>query len=125
MLFVVLQTVLFGNNIFGFYRYYGISSSIFAQIGAVALVRVAIELASAKLQISNSKSQGAGASPSVADFNTEDAETTENEPAEAGVQNSNRLTRRREGAKAQTHLAPSLKLKAHAPCLAPLLAFSF
>ena len=58
MLFVVLQTVLFGNNIFGFYRYYGISSSIFAQIGAVALVRVAIELASAKVQIPKAKSQG-------------------------------------------------------------------
>ena len=57
MLFVILQTVLFGNNIFGFYRYYGISSSIFAQLGAVALIRVAIELASAKLQIPNSKSQ--------------------------------------------------------------------
>ena len=57
MLFVVLQAVLFGNNIFGFYRYYGISSSLFAQIGAVALVRVAIEFASAKLQIPNPKSQ--------------------------------------------------------------------
>jgi len=45
MLFVILQTVLFGNNVFGFYRYYGISSSIFAQIGAVALTRVAIEAA--------------------------------------------------------------------------------
>lgn len=45
MFFVILQTVLFGNNIFGFYRYYGISSSIFAQLGAVALVRIAIEYA--------------------------------------------------------------------------------
>lgn len=45
MVFVILQTVLFGNDIFGFYRYYGISSSIFAQIGAVALIRVGLEFA--------------------------------------------------------------------------------
>ena len=77
MLFVILQTVLFGNNIFGFYRYYGISSSIFAQIGAVALVRVAIEYASQKFQVPRLKFQGTGASPSVASLNTEDAESTE------------------------------------------------
>jgi hypothetical protein len=45
MMFVILQTVLFGNNIFGFYRYYGISSSIFAQLGAIALIRMAIDFA--------------------------------------------------------------------------------
>lgn len=43
--FVLLQALLFGNNIFSFYRYYGISSSIYAQLGAVALTRVAIEAA--------------------------------------------------------------------------------
>jgi hypothetical protein len=74
---VILQTVLFGNNIFGFYRYYGISSSIFAQIGAVALVRVAIEYASQKFQVPRLKFQGTGASPSVTSLNTEDAESTE------------------------------------------------
>jgi hypothetical protein len=58
MLFVILQSVLFGNNIFGFYRYYGISSSIFAQLGAVALTRVAIEYASQKFQVPRPRSQG-------------------------------------------------------------------
>jgi len=77
MLFVILQAVLFGNNIFGFYRYYGISSSIFAQIGAVALTRVAIEYASQKFQVPRLKFQGTGASPSVTSLNTEDAESTE------------------------------------------------
>ena len=57
-LFVILQSVLFGNNIFGFYRYYGISSSLFAQLGAVALVRVAIEFANQKFQSSRLKFQG-------------------------------------------------------------------
>jgi hypothetical protein len=59
MLFVILQSVLFGNNIFGFYRYYGISSSIFAQLGAVALTRIAIEFASQKFQVPSTKGQGA------------------------------------------------------------------
>jgi hypothetical protein len=45
MVFVVLQTLLFGNNVFGFYRYYGMSSSVFAQLGALALVRLALEAA--------------------------------------------------------------------------------
>jgi hypothetical protein len=44
MLFVLLQALLSGNFLFGFYRYYGISSSLFAQLGAVALVRVALEV---------------------------------------------------------------------------------
>jgi hypothetical protein len=61
MLFVILQTVLFGNDIFGFYRYYGISSSIFAQLGAVALVRVAIEFASQKFQVPRLRFQGTDA----------------------------------------------------------------
>ena len=45
MMFVLLQALLFGNNIFSFYRYYGISSSILAQLGAVALTRIVLEAA--------------------------------------------------------------------------------
>ncbi len=45
MMFVLLQALLFGNNIFSFYRYYGISSSILAQLGAVALTRILLEAA--------------------------------------------------------------------------------
>lgn len=41
--FVVLTALTFGNNIFSFYRYYGLSSTIFAQIGAVAITRIALE----------------------------------------------------------------------------------
>ncbi len=44
MVFVLLQALLIGNNVFSFYRYYGISSSIYAQLGAVVLLRLAIEL---------------------------------------------------------------------------------
>lgn len=43
MVFVIIQALLFGNNIFSFYRYYGISSSIYAQIGAIATIRIFIE----------------------------------------------------------------------------------
>jgi hypothetical protein len=43
--FVVLQTVLFGNDVFGFYRYYGIASTIFSQLGAIALIRLGLEVA--------------------------------------------------------------------------------
>ncbi len=43
--FVVIQALTAGNNVFGFDRYYGISSSIMAQIGAVGLVRIALEIA--------------------------------------------------------------------------------
>jgi hypothetical protein len=45
MVFVIIQALLFGNNIFSFYRYYGISSSIYAQLGAVALTRIVLEFA--------------------------------------------------------------------------------
>jgi hypothetical protein len=41
--FVLLLTLTFGNNIFGFFRYYGISSTLFAQLGAVGIVRIALE----------------------------------------------------------------------------------
>lgn len=42
--FTLLQAILAGNNLFGFYRYYALSSAIFAQLGAVAAVRLAILL---------------------------------------------------------------------------------
>ena len=41
--FVLLQTLLLGNSAFNFYRYYGLSSALFAQLGALALIRVALE----------------------------------------------------------------------------------
>ncbi len=44
--FVLLNALTFGNNIFSFYRYYGLSSSILAQIGAVALTRIVLDVAS-------------------------------------------------------------------------------
>jgi hypothetical protein len=45
LVFVIIQALLFGNNIFSFYRYYGISSTIYAQLGAVALIRIALDFA--------------------------------------------------------------------------------
>ena len=42
---MLLCALTFGNNVFSFYRYYGLSSSIFSQICAVALVRIALEVA--------------------------------------------------------------------------------
>ncbi len=45
-IFVLLNAVTFGNNIFSFYRYYGLSSSILAQLGAVTLTRIALEILS-------------------------------------------------------------------------------
>ena len=41
-LFVLGQPLLLGNNLFSFHRYYGLSSSIFGQIAAVALVHAAL-----------------------------------------------------------------------------------
>jgi hypothetical protein len=43
LIFVLLNAITFGNNIFSFYRYYGLASSIFAQFGAVALTRIVLE----------------------------------------------------------------------------------
>lgn len=43
--FVLIQAVAFGNSVFGFYRYYGMSSSLHAQLGAIALIRFALEIA--------------------------------------------------------------------------------
>lgn len=42
-IFVLIQALTLGNNIFGFYRYYGMSSTVFAQLGAVALTRMTLE----------------------------------------------------------------------------------
>ena len=39
---VIVNVLTFGNVCFSFYRYYGLASTILAQIGAVALTRVAI-----------------------------------------------------------------------------------
>jgi len=50
MIFVLLNVLLFGNNIFGFYRYYGMSSTLFAQLSAVAMTRIAIEMARGRLK---------------------------------------------------------------------------
>lgn len=44
MVFTLLSALTFGNSIFSFYRYYGLSSSIYAQLGAVALTRIALEV---------------------------------------------------------------------------------
>ena len=44
-LFVLLQAFLFGNSVFSFYRYYGLSTTIFSQIGVVALIRLVYEFA--------------------------------------------------------------------------------
>ncbi len=46
-IYILLQALLTGNSIFSFYRYYGLSSSIYAQIGAVALTRIVHEALSA------------------------------------------------------------------------------
>lgn len=43
-LLAVMSALTLGNDIFSFYRYYGLSSTIFAQIGAVGLTRISIEL---------------------------------------------------------------------------------
>ncbi|WP_069962199.1 hypothetical protein [Lacunisphaera limnophila] len=45
--FVVLNALTTGNGLFGFSRYYGISSSVFAQLGAVALITLGIRIAQA------------------------------------------------------------------------------
>jgi len=40
---VIVNVLTFGNVCFSFYRYYALASTIFAQIGAVALTRIALE----------------------------------------------------------------------------------
>lgn len=44
-IFVLLGAVTFGNNVFSFYRYYGLSTSIVAQLVGVAIIRMAVESA--------------------------------------------------------------------------------
>jgi hypothetical protein len=52
--FVLLNALNFGNNVFSFYRYYGLSSSILAQLGAVALTRITLEtLGSFRMEFSD------------------------------------------------------------------------
>lgn len=41
-IFVILQAVLLGNNVFSFYRYYGLASTVLAHIGAIAALRITI-----------------------------------------------------------------------------------
>lgn len=48
-LYVILQAIFLGNSVFSFYRYYGISTTIFAQLGAIAITRVALEYAGARI----------------------------------------------------------------------------
>lgn len=55
-IFVLLQALMMGNNIFSFYRYYGLSSSIYAQLGAVALTRITLEFATWKTRLSSRSS---------------------------------------------------------------------
>jgi hypothetical protein len=42
-LFVTTNLVTFGNTCFSFYRYYGLSSTVFSQLGAVALTRIVLD----------------------------------------------------------------------------------
>lgn len=51
-IFVLLQALLLGNNLFGFYRYYGASSSLFSLLGAIAIVRIALVAACFHLPLS-------------------------------------------------------------------------
>jgi len=42
---VIVNVLTFGNVCFSFYRYYSLASTVFAQMGAVALTRIALEYA--------------------------------------------------------------------------------
>ena len=44
LLFVLIQSVTFGNSTFSFYKYYSLASTIYCQIAAIALIRLSIEL---------------------------------------------------------------------------------
>jgi len=55
LVFVVLQTVLLGNSIFSFHRYYGIASTILSQIAAMALIRLGLESGSWLLKSDRSR----------------------------------------------------------------------
>lgn len=54
-IFVLIQALLFGNDLFGFYRYYGMSSTLFAQLGAVALIRISLEAVKSRLETKDRK----------------------------------------------------------------------
>lgn len=60
--FVLLNLLLAGNNLFSFHRYYGISSSVVAQLGAVALMRLALEHLSGAIFTRRATAQWAAAS---------------------------------------------------------------
>ena len=47
LLFVLLNALVFGDNLFGFYRYYGMSSTVFGKVG-VTVEMPRIRTASAK-----------------------------------------------------------------------------
>lgn len=42
VVFVLLQAVLAGNNVFSFHRYYGLASTMLAQLAVIAVLRVAV-----------------------------------------------------------------------------------
>jgi hypothetical protein len=64
--FVLLQALILGNNTFSFYRYYGMSSTVFAQLGAIALIRTALEaLRPAGTETGDKAAQVGSASPPV------------------------------------------------------------
>ena len=44
LLFVLIQSITFGNSTFSFYKYYSLASTIYSQIAAIALIRLSIEL---------------------------------------------------------------------------------
>jgi hypothetical protein len=41
--FVFLHALIAGNDLFGFFRYYGLASTLFAQLGAIVVVRIVVE----------------------------------------------------------------------------------
>ena len=43
IVFVYVNVLTFGNSCFSFFRYYGLSSTMYSQLGAVALLRIALE----------------------------------------------------------------------------------
>ena len=61
LIFVVVQLLTMGNNLFDFYRYYGMSSSLFVQLGAIALIRAALSACRASSGARNGGWIGRGA----------------------------------------------------------------
>lgn len=52
-LFVVVNVLTFGNACFGFYRYYGLATTMFMQIGVVALTRITFEIGQGRAAVSS------------------------------------------------------------------------